>query len=111
MMHICYQFSEREWNQIVAPSKARSLQQARMATNFPLDVLDGPQLYNGYTFDHPYFKQGIEKLATLVQEAMNKTKTGTLIKTAAEFLSLELGFDIKIGIIYWKVLKKYLTLT
>ena len=70
----------------MALAKKRSLQQARIASSFPHDVLHRPQLYKGYNFDHPYFKQGIENIVTMIQESVNKSETGTLIKATAEVL-------------------------
>ena len=53
--------SENIWNHIVTQAKPHSLQQARIVPNFHLLVFYCPQLYNGYSFDHSHFKQGLEK--------------------------------------------------
>ena len=46
---------------------------------------------------------------TLIQESVNKSLTGTLIKATVEGLQLELGFSTMIGTVDWKIVKEYLT--
>ena len=54
-------FTEKEWNTIMAPALKATLNKSAMATNFPRDVLYGPDLYEGMDIQHPYYQQGIQK--------------------------------------------------
>jgi len=59
------QFSELEWNRIVALALEPSLQNARMAAKFPRRVLYGPDLYQGFqimrtkNFPYHYSSSGV----------------------------------------------------
>ena len=61
-----------------------TLQRARMSSKFPNDTLYGSQRYQGFNFEDPYTKQGIEKIATLMQELSDRSQTGTLIRSVAK---------------------------
>ena len=77
-------FSEKDWDYILAPAKKRVIQKPEMASNFPNEALYGSQTYDGYLFQYPYTNQGIEKIATLIQETVDNTQTGGLISATAE---------------------------
>ena len=102
-------FKEKDWDYIVAPAKKRTLQKAGMASNFPKDPLYGSQKYNGFKFDHPFTKQGIEKISVLLQESIDKTQAGNLMKATGEALRLELGFNMTMDLIPWEKVSLYLT--
>ena len=51
-----------------------------MAAAFPAHVLYGTSKYNGFDFEDPYTWQGIEKLATFMQEAPRQTQAGIVTK-------------------------------
>ena len=102
-------FSESEWNAIVAPALTISLQKAGMSAKFPRRLLYGPALYQGMNIYHPKFWEGIQKISTLIQESVNKSSTGSLIRVTAEDLRLELGIPMTPDTVNWKVVKHYLT--
>ena len=77
-------FTEEEWNTIMAPALKATLNKSAMATNFPRDVLYGPDLYKGMDIQHPYYQQGIQKIITCIQESAIGSGTGELIKFNAE---------------------------
>ena len=80
-----------------------------MASNFPNEVLYGSQTYDGYLFQHPYTNQGIEKIATLIQETVDNTQTGGLISATAEGFRLELGINTEMAEIKWDTVNVYIT--
>jgi hypothetical protein len=57
-------FSETEWNAILAPALKVSLQKSGMSSKFPHNVLYGPSLYQGLNIYHPKFWEGIKKIST-----------------------------------------------
>jgi hypothetical protein len=61
-------FSETEWNAILAPALENSLQKSGMTSKFPHPVLYGPDLYQGLNIYHPKFWEGIKKISTHIQE-------------------------------------------
>jgi hypothetical protein len=69
----------------------------------------GPDLYQGLNIYHPKFWEGIKKLSTHIQESVNQSSTGSLIRLTAKGLRLELGILISPGTINWKVVKEYST--
>ena len=89
--------------------KKRVLQKAEIAANFPKEALYGSQSYDGYIFQHPYTNQGIEKIATVMQETVNKTQTGDLILATAEGFRLELGTNKEMSKIKWDIVNGYIT--
>ena len=102
-------FSEKDWDYILAPAKKRVLQKAEMASNFPNEALYGSQSYDGYLFQHPYTNQGIEKIATLIQETVDNTQTGSLISATAEGFRLELGINTEMAEIKWDTVNVCIT--
>ena len=46
-----------------------------MEMEFPKSAFYGSQLYNGFIFEDPYTKQGIEKITTIMQEILACNKT------------------------------------
>ena len=69
----------------------------------------GPSLYKGLDINHPYYTQGITKMLTCVQECAIGSQTGSLIKTSAEELMLEIGIPMTLGSVDWEVAKEYTT--
>ena len=102
-------FSESEWNTILAPALKYSLQKSGMSSNFPHNVLYGPSLYQGLNIKHPKFWEGLKKISTHIQESVNQSSTGSLIRLTAEGLRLELGIPMTPGTIEWKIVKEYTT--
>jgi hypothetical protein len=102
-------FSETEWNAILAPALKYSLQKSSMTSKFPHPVLYGPDLYQGLNIYHPKFWEGIKKISTHIQESVNQSSTGSLIRLTAEGLKLELGIPMTPCTINWKVVKEYST--
>ena len=88
-------FTEEEWNTIMAPALKATLNKSAMATNFPRDVLYGPDLYEGMDIQHPYYQQGIQKIITCIQESAIGSRTGELIKFNAEEFMLESGIPFR----------------
>ena len=103
--------SKKEWTSIIHPAKAITLQRAKMSSSFPTDALYGSHRYQGLNFEDPYTKQGIEKIATLMQELSDQSQTGTLIKSVAEGFRLDLGFNATLATIPWNKAKQYVTHT
>ena len=104
-------FSETEWNAILAPALTVSLQRSGMSSKFPHNVLYGPNLYQGLNIYHPKFWEGIKKLSTHIQESVNQSSTGSLIRVTAEGLRLEIGIPMTPGTVNWKIVKAYTTPT
>ena len=77
------QFSEVDWNKIVAPVLEPSLQKAGMAATFPRSVLYSPDLYQGFQVMHPYFNEDICHIMTHFQESVNLSQTGQLLRSTA----------------------------
>jgi hypothetical protein len=61
-------FSETEWNAILAPALKYSLQKSGMTSKFPHPVMFGPNLYQGLNIYQPKFWEGINKISTHIQE-------------------------------------------
>ena len=61
-------------------AKKAVLQRSGMAALFPQKALYSPVRYGGFDFKNPYTQQGIIKLATILQESINQSQTGILIK-------------------------------
>jgi hypothetical protein len=80
-----------------------------MSSKFPHNVLYGPSLYQGLNIYHPKFWEGIKKISTHIQESVNQSSTGSLIRLTAEGLRLELGIPMTPGTIKWKIVKAYTT--
>ena len=102
-------FTEKEWISIIAPAKIATLNKAQMAATFPVDVLYGTSKYNGFDFEDPYSRQGIEKLATFMQEAPRSTKTGIVTRNGAKDFRMELGMNYTMGTIDWTTAKELVT--
>ena len=103
------QFSEKQWNTIVAPALEPSLQKAGMAKNFPRDVFYVPDLYQGFQVMHPYFNQEICHIVTLLQESVSSSQTGKLLRGTAEAFRLEIGVPFTMGTVDFKIGSKYKT--
>ena len=90
------------WRSIIFPAKMITLQRARMSSKFRNDALYSSQLYQGFNFEYPYTKQGIEKIATLMQKLLDRSQTGTLIRTVAEGFRLDIGLNDTLATIPWE---------
>jgi hypothetical protein len=99
-------FSETEWNAILAPALKYSLQKSGMTSKFPHPVLYGPDLYQCLNIYHPKFWEGIKNISTHIQESVNQSSAGSLIRLTAEGLQLELGIPMTPATINWKVVKE-----
>ena len=77
-------FSKETWRSIVWPALQATLLKARMSERYPREVLYSSQLYGGYVLEDPYTKQGIVKAITYIQESVNLTHTGQLLKASVE---------------------------
>ena len=97
-------FTEREWNTIMAPALKATLNKSAMATNFPREVLYGPDLYEGMDIQHPYYQQGIQKIITSIQESAIGSRTRELIKFSAEEFMLESGIPLSLGTVNWDII-------
>ena len=86
-------FSKKQWTYIIWPALRPTLNRAHIAISDPRAVLYGSQRYFGYVLQDPYLRQGIIKLITLVQEAMNGSLTGNILTSAIEGYNMELGFN------------------
>lgn len=69
------------------------------------------EVSTGFNFEDPYTKQGIEKIATLMQELLDRSQTGTLIRSVAESFRLGIGLNGTLATIPWEKVKKYVTNT
>ena len=102
-------FSKKQWTSIIWPALRPTLNKAHIAISDPRAVLYGSQKYFGYVLEDPYLRQGITKLITLVQEAMNESLTGNIITHAIEGYKLELGFSTTPANTPWEEVKEYST--
>ena len=102
-------FTEKEWISIVAPAKKATLHKSQMAATVPCDMLYGTSKYNGFDLEDPYTRQGIEKLATFMQEAPRMSQAGIMTRNGAENFRLELGMNYTMGTIDWKKAKELVT--
>ena len=80
-----------------------------MAAKFSCNVLYGPDLYKGMNIQHPYYKQGIQKIITCVQESFVGSQTEPLIKFVAEEFILEIGMPLTLGTVNWDIVGGYVT--
>ena len=80
-----------------------------MAATFPVHVLYGTCKYNRFDFEDPYTRQGIEKLATFMQEAPRQTQAGIVTRNGAEDFRMELGMNYTMGTIDWTTTKELVT--
>ena len=80
-----------------------------MATNFPREVLYGPDLYEGMNIQRPYYQQGIQKIITCIQESAIGSRTRELIKFSAEKFMLETGIPLSLGTVNWDIIGEYVT--
>ena len=76
--------TKKEWDEIIKKAKEKSLQKGHFSYRFPLKPLFAPKKFGGVGFDHLYYKQGIEKIQTLIQEIVSSTQTGLLISSVME---------------------------
>ena len=65
-----------------------------MAAKFPRKVLYSPDLYEGMNIQHPYYKQGIQKIITCIQGSAIGSQTGKLIKFSAEEFMLKIDITL-----------------
>ena len=68
-----------------------------MAAKFSRNVLYGPGLYDGLDIQCPYYKQGITKIITCIQNCAIASQTGKLIITLPEEFMLEKGMPMTLG--------------
>ena len=101
------QFSEIEWNRIVAPALEPSLQKAGMSHFFPCSVFYDPDLYQGFQVMHPYFNQEICHIMTHLQESVIFSQTGQLFRGTAEAFRLALGVPFTLGTVNFKIGSEY----
>ena len=94
---------------MIAPALKSSLNKSVIEKKVQRGVLYGPDLYKGLNIKHPYYNQGITKLMACVQECDISSQTGSLIKTSAEDLILELGYFMTLCLLIRKVAMQYLT--
>ena len=102
-------FSKKQWTSIIWPALRPTLNRAHIAISDPRAVLYGSQRYFGYVLQDPYLRQGIIKLITLVQEAMNGSLTGNILTNAIEGYNMELGFNTTPAHTPWEAVKEYST--
>ena len=102
-------FTEKEWISIIAPAKIATLNKAQMAATFPVDMLYGTSKYNRFDFEDPYTRQGIEKLATFMQEAPRNTQAGIVTRNRAKDFRMQLGMNYTMGTIDWTTAKELVT--
>ena len=90
-------FTKEEWKSIVSPAKTIVLQKARMSHSFPSKLLYGSTQYNGFFFEEPFIKQGIEKISHFMQEVSDQSHTGKINTMGAENYIQDLGFSVDIA--------------
>ena len=78
-----------------------------MAAKFLGYFLYSPNLYKGMNIQHPYYKQGIQKIITCIQESAIGSQTGTLIKFLAEEFMLKIGMSLTLGTVNWDIVEGY----
>ena len=106
------QFSEAEWNSIVAPALQISLQKGGMSKHFLLAVFYGPEYYQCFHVMHPYFNQEVTHITTHVQESVNRingSQTAKLLQGSAEAFRLELGLPFTLGTVKYDNVAPYLS--
>ena len=103
------QLDESTWSKILHKTLAPALHKAGMSMNFPRAVLFGPDLFQGFQLQHPFFTQEISHITTLLQESVRNSQTGKLLRLTAECLRLELGIPLAIGQTPYEPFEVYVT--
>jgi len=103
------QLDEATWCKILHATLAPALHKASMSMSFPRDVLFGPDLFQGFQLQHPFFSQEISHITTLLQESARNSQTGKLLRLTAECLRLELGIPLTIGQTPYEPFEAYVT--
>ena len=81
-------FTQKEWCNIIWPTKKATLLKMGMERNFPKDVLYRAKNLNDFSFNNPYDMQGIEKIMLYLQGTLNMTDMGKWVTVTAEGLRL-----------------------
>ena len=82
-------FLQKKLNAVLALVLEVTLNKSVMVAKFPRNALYGSDLYERMNIQHPYYKQGIQKIITCIQECAIASQTGNLIKTKAEAVMLK----------------------
>lgn len=80
-----------EWKKVMAPIMRYVLPKAGIDSHFPRRLLFAPKEYQGIGLMHPWHRQCITHISTLISESLKNTITGALIKQVLEGTRLEVG--------------------
>ena len=72
-------------------------------------VLYGPDLYQGFQVMDPYFNQEIFHIMTHLQESVNLSQTGQLLRGTPEAFRLEIGVPFTLGTVNFTIGSEYTT--
>ena len=80
-----------------------------MTAKFPRSVLYSPNLYQGFQVMYPYFNQEICHIMAHLQESVNLSQTGQLLRGTAEAFRLEIGVPFTLGTVDFRIGSDYTT--
>ena len=100
-----------QWEKMMVPLLSISLQNSGISQKFPRVIVHTAKQYNGLGILHPWYKQQLKHLQTLIGEISNNTPTGILLQASAEQLHLEIGLPGTFKDVPWNRFKKTLTST
>ena len=87
------QLSVQKWDAIMKPVMKAALPKCRYSRTITIPLRYGPFIHGGTGIHSPFYYAGILQIATLIQENVCGSQTGTLLRTSAEELRLEVGFN------------------
>ena len=83
--------TKEECRKIESPALKVALQCSGMPSNFPRDILNGPEEYLGLQANRIYITQGLKHIRALMDHGMEESITGKQMRAVMERHKLELG--------------------
>ena len=80
-----------DWEEIMQPALPPLFNQLGIVKTWNRQLLYSPANYNGLNIQHPYFRQHILQLETLISEGLHISPTRYLIQGTTELLRYETG--------------------
>jgi hypothetical protein len=89
--------TEDEWNKVMSPLLAAALPTSGINRKYPFVIVYSPLKFQGLGIIHPFYRQEINHLSSILQETSMPSITGDLLRANMEQLRLEVGLGGSLG--------------
>ena len=105
------QLTPKQWNTIMSLVMRAALPKCGYVFTILIAVRYDPFQQGGIGIHHPFYLGGVTQLCTLVQEVVCQSQTGDLLRTSAEDLRLEIGFNYLMHNVDYTIIQHYISPT